>query len=131
MSDFEEKKCHSIFKNLVKCQARNDIPASAFIREFFQTKRCDRFTDFSTFRKDIEMKLSEDEDQQRLVRILRYKERDEDEKVAAQTCIHYGECHNKLLVQALSWPDWFQYQTLDRSERTLATLGIIGLHMEG
>jgi hypothetical protein len=125
LSNIHKAKCHSIFQNLVHCQSAKDIVASAYIREFFETERCDDVVDFSARRNELSMKLNRD-DPKRLERVRSFKDTQDDEKVCAQVCIHYHRWHNKQLVAALSWPDWIAYHTVERGERTLATFGIIG-----
>ncbi|RYE59300.1 MAG: hypothetical protein EOP48_01290 [Sphingobacteriales bacterium] len=128
MDELQKKKCYSIYQNLVHCQSSlsgKDILASAYIREFFETSRCDGLHDFSPFRGELESRINVG-DSKRLDRVIKFEENDVDEKVCAQACIHYHKWHNKHLVKALSWQDWAYYHVIERSERTVASLGILG-----
>ena len=80
----------------------SDVTASAFVREFNDTSRCDQFTDFSSLRKDLKDRMSL-HDPKILDRVMKFKETAEDEEVVAQACLHYGKWHEKNLVSALSW----------------------------
>jgi len=124
-SSLEKKKCQSIFQNLLECHQAKDIPASAYIREFFETSRCDAEFDFKPFREEYKNRINKG-DHERLQRVLDFAETVVDEKIAAQACMHYAKWHNKQLVSALNWQNWFVYHTIDRAERTLAVFGIVG-----
>lgn len=117
-SNRDSRICQSIYQTLLECRQGRDIPSTAFIREFFETSRCDAEVDFSPFREEYVVRLNKDDDK-RLQRILNFKETSVDEMVATQACIHYATWHHKQLVSALSWPNWFAYHTVDRVERTL------------
>jgi len=121
MNDLETAKCRRLFSTLVHCQsalAAKDIPSSAYIREFFETEQCDKIQDFAPFRKQLSRIINND-DPQRLSRVLAFTEDNIDEKVCAQACIHYNKWHKWQLVNSLSWQDWFVYHTIDRSQRIL------------
>jgi hypothetical protein len=125
VSAVDKKKCQSIYQNLFECRQEKDIPASAYIRELFETSRCDSDVDFKPFREEYSVRLNKG-DAKRLLRVLEFEETEVDEKIAAQACMHYVKWHNEQLVSALSWPNWFVYHTFDRAERTLAVFGIAG-----
>ena len=99
-----------------------------YVREFFETSRCDDsdIVDFKPFREKYSTRLNNSDPNHRLQRVLQYEETEVDEKIAAQACMHYAKWHNKQLVSALNWQNWFFYHTLDRAERTLAVFGIAG-----
>lgn len=125
MDSVEKKKCQSIYQNLLECRQEKDILASAYIREFFETSRCDAEYNFKPFREEYKTRIDKS-DPQRLDRLLTFAETEVDEKIAAQACMHYAKWHNKHLVSALNWQNWFIYHTFDRAERTLAVFGIAG-----
>ena len=114
-------KCNTIFENLLHFHGQQDVLSSAFIREFFETIRCDQVFDMSVHRAEYEKKLTKD----RLDRILTFKATDEDESVAAQATLHYYSWHQTRLLKAISWPSWVYYHTVSRAERTLASLGLV------
>eukprot|EP01038_Epipyxis_sp_PR26KG_P017357 gene17357-23972_t len=107
----ENFKCQSIYQNLLEAKG---IPASAYIREFFQTDRCDGEADFTKLRDAYKTSLNDTKkpDPLRLTRVLNFEETEIDEKIAAQACLHYANWHNKQLVSALNWPNWFYYHIL-------------------
>jgi uncharacterized protein YeaO (DUF488 family) len=111
------------------CNREKDIPASAYIREFFETTRCDEQVNFKAFRTEYENSLNKG-DSHRLQRVLDFKESENDEKVSAQARLHFSKWHNKQLVSALNWSNWFHYHT-DLAERTLSLLGIAGVGYAG
>jgi hypothetical protein len=125
MEDIEGKKCESIYYNLLECHRKKgdqNILATFYIREFWHTKRCDKFHDFTPFRNELENHIGKPS----LDRILTRQDVDSDLVNATQACLHYHRWHEENLVAALSWPKWIQYQTLDRGERLLATVGLVG-----
>jgi hypothetical protein len=89
VSALDKKKCQSIYLNLLQCRHEKDIPASAFIREFFETSRCDSVVDFKIFREEYSVRLNKG-DNERLQRILEFKDTEVDEKIATQACMHYA-----------------------------------------
>jgi hypothetical protein len=103
----EQKKCESIYYNLLECHRKRgdqQILATFYIREFWETQKCDQVHDFSPLRNDLEKYLGKE----RLTRILGRREAEDDLVDAAQACFHYHRWHEKNLVAALSWPDWIQ-----------------------
>jgi hypothetical protein len=121
----ERARCESIYYNLLECHRRSgdqNVLATAYLREFWETRRCDSFHDFAPLRNDIENRLGSGV----LQRIITCDETDKDLLLATQSCFHYHRWHEKHLVSALTWSDWLKYQTIDRGERTLAVVGIFG-----
>lgn len=124
------RKCRSIYYQLLDCNTKHagkDITASAYIREFMETSRCDDIVNFQDYRMELESHVNKTD---RLVkeRIMKFKETDRDEKIAAQACLHYYNYHNSRLVDALATKDWIKYHTVDRVENTLAAFGVVGGH---
>lgn len=120
-----ERKCNSIAHNLLLMRLKSDIPATAFIREFEETVRCDAVHDFAPRRMEYRKKINAS-DPETMGRILAFKSTDSDELVAAQAVMHYALWHTKQLQAAVDWPTYIRYHTIDRAEQTLATIGIIG-----
>ena len=101
-------KCQFLYKNLIDClrrQSRNSALATLYIREFDETKRCDDITNFSPLRKELELRI-DNNDSMRLTRIRNYSENSIDEKVAAQACLHFRRSHEAHLLSALNLPYW-------------------------
>ena len=111
----DRAKCNTIFVNLLRFHGQPDVLSSAFIREFFETVRCDRVFDMSSNRDEYEQKLTKP----RLERILEFRSTDEDELAAAQAAMHYHTWHEKRLLAAISWPSLVYYHTVTRAERTI------------
>lgn len=130
VDNLQQKKCNSIFANLLRNHGSKDLLASAYIREFFETFRCDDVHDMSMHREEYRGKVDADE-KGRLARILSFKKTDMDEKVAAQAALHYNEWHETALVKALTWPSWLKYHTIVRAERAAARVGIAGTGYAG
>ena len=121
MDNNTKVKCNTIFENLLHFHGQQDMLSSAFIREFFETVRCDQVFDMSTHRAEYEKKITKD----RLDRILTFKTNDKDESVAAQATLHYHYWHQTRLLKAISWQSWVYYHTVTRAEKTLASLGLV------
>ena len=103
--------CNALFVMLLHIHGQRDIPSSAFIREFFETARCDPVFNMAPHRAEYEKKLTAD----RLARIMAFKATDQDESVAAQATMHYYTWHESRLLKAISWPAWLYHQTLSRA----------------
>lgn len=142
-----EKKCQSIFLNLLTTGSEKftDADAPAYIREFFQTARCDDVFDFSEERKSLQESINSkkapgtapdtaldtdldtDPDkppEKALLRILYYKEVEGDQRRANQAVIHYKTWHERRLLKALDWEHSGLYHFKYRWERTLAYFGL-------
>ena len=92
-----EKKCESIFYNLLECHRRNgdqNILATSYLREFSETERCDTYHDFSSLREDIKKRLGPETSE----RIDKCEETEKDFSVATQVCLHYHRWHEKHLL---------------------------------
>lgn len=120
--DTSEAKCVSIWRNLLRHMHRHgDVLASAYVREFDETARCDAFRNLKEARDALHGKIGS----ARMKRIITFDETDADEKAAAQAVMHYGFWHEQLLLDCLPLRDRVLYHTVDRAERTLAALGIV------
>ena len=49
----DRAKCNTIFVNLLRFHGQQDTLSTAFIREFFETVRCDRVFDMSIHRDEL------------------------------------------------------------------------------
>ena len=121
MSDTPVEKCQNIYWNLLQLHSSDGVTAPAYVREFWQTSRCDNCADFSTHRHDMQKILGEDT----VNRILEYQSNEKDDEKATQAVVHYFYWHQKLLVDALDWKGKMYYYTFSQAERTLAAIGII------
>jgi hypothetical protein len=133
MEKIEKSKCQFIILNLIDChrgRANSELMATAYIREFEETSRCDNFYDLKRDREDLKERINR-KDKFLHQRILDFEETIEDEKVASQACVHYNKWHETQLIRALSPRNWFYYQTIERAERTLAIIGIFGAEYGG
>ena len=99
-------KCQNIYMNLLECNfLRGNITPSQYVREFWETERCDEFKDFSAHRKEYSDYLNKN-DPKRMGRILNYSETDLDEGITAQALFHYNKWHRDKLVSSLSMRNW-------------------------
>ena len=111
------QKCNAIFLNLLTLANKGkDMSSSAYIREFWETARCDKVSDMEVHREEYRAFVKPS----RLERILTYNETDKDEKVATQAVMHYSTWHNSELAQSLFLPDKIWYHSVSRAERGLA-----------
>lgn len=118
------EKCNTIYMNLLHFHhMQPEILSSAYIREFFETARCDLVFDMSAHRAEYERKLTKE----RLDRILAFKSTDEDESVAAQATMHYHSWHHTRLLKAISLDSWFYYHVTTRIEKTAAFFGMASI----
>ena len=119
VDELHKLKCNSIFTNLLRCHGNSKVSSSAYIREFFETVRCDDVFDMKTCRNEYIAKINKD-DGQRLDRILGFAELSEkDEKVASSAISHSRSWHEEQLVSALSWSSWVKHFAVNKAERTL------------
>ncbi len=113
-------KCNNLFVNLLHFHEQPEILSSAYIREFFETARCDAVFDMAPYRAEYEKKLTKE----RLDRILMFKSTDDDELVAAQAAMHYHSWHHTFLLKSLSTSSWVYYHAVTRVEKTAALFGV-------
>ena len=115
-----EYKCQSIYWNLLKLQQK-DVYAASYLRELFKTYKCDTQSDLSELRKLHSDFLGEDLTD----RVINYKTNHEDEIKVAEAVNHYYYWSEKNLVDSLNIKNKIYYYTIEKSEQTLAALGII------
>jgi len=118
MRENGKTKCNLLFLNLLHLYGRKNIPDSAFIREFFETAKCDHVFDMSSHRFEYAKKLGEE----RLKRVLAFEPTVRDERVAQQAVIHYRSWHQARLLKALEWKSWIYFCTVTQVERALVSL---------
>ena len=82
-SDIHKLKCDSIFSNLLRVKYEQTLPASAFIREFFETVRCDDVFNMTFHRLKFAAKINLG-DKSRMHRVLNFVSNETDELVVAQ-----------------------------------------------
>jgi hypothetical protein len=69
----DKEKCQSLYMNLLACQTLNRIPHSVYVREFFETRRCDHVKSFEGCREDYAKRINKG-DPERLQRVLKFEE---------------------------------------------------------
>jgi hypothetical protein len=119
-----EDKCQSIYMNLLALRENKDgLLSSQWVREFEQTSRCDGFVSFKELRQEYRDHAGNDT----IKRVLAYEDdAHADQKRVDQAVLHYFDWHQKQLVSALTWPNYFKYQILFKHERLLTWLGLAG-----
>lgn len=119
-----EQECNTTFINLLTIRGDVNIPATAYVREFFETARCDDVSDMAPLRADLSEKI-EKYSPGAMQRIETCVPTDHDETAAAQAVIHYHIWQEEKLTAALTGQSWLSYHALQRVERTAATVGVI------
>lgn len=95
----EKSRCNMIYWNLVELLSNKATgqQAAVYLREFWQTKRCDQFSNLSGLRKALRDRMG-DED---LSTVFAFKEEQSQERKATQAVAHYYRWHSEELVKAL------------------------------
>ena len=101
--------------------------SSAYIREFFTTVGCDHVSDLSAQRKEYKVQLGDEV----LERLLNYQSTLKDEERASQAILHFTDMHERRLISSLDWTSWIRHYTVDKAEKTLASLLIISTGYAG
>ena len=127
--DTNEGKCQSIVWNLLTAleEMKDDMSAVHYLREWDQTKRCEKFFSLQSERNDIENHVSTDA----YKRILQFNETAQDENRAAQTLFHYRLWHSKRLYESLSRSNTFYYWTFYKSVKLLEATGLVTVGFGG
>lgn len=102
--------CQSIYRTLLTCGGN-----TTYVRELFETVQCDEYANFARVREDHANRIG----RERLNRVLAFEETAQDEKIVAQSCLHYADIHRAHMVKALTWPNWIMYHTVDRAESVM------------
>jgi len=120
-------KCNSIVWNLLEnLTSDSEITSSIFIRELFQTERCDQFinsSSLSDLRRDYKDYLNHDDDKT-FERITHFDHTRKDEEKCQQALFHYHEWTKSQLESQLPLPTRIYYHTFTNAERTFAFIGI-------
>lgn len=118
---YNKQRCNSIYWNLIELLTEKEEASAYFLREFYQTKRCDKIYDLHENRTDLQKYLGDST----LNNILDYKEDENpsDLKKVTQAVCHYYAWNRKSLLKALPWGSWLYYHTFYMVERKFATLG--------
>jgi len=103
----EGERCQFIFLNLLRLRKHIDLAPAAYIREFFQTERCDGASDLRHQRDAYRRFLGPESS----ARIAKYDETRVDERRAAHAVMHYSTFDASLLAKSLTWPNWIMYYT--------------------
>ena len=116
-----QAKCQTIYHNLLTSLTIKEVTPPIYLREWWQTERCDQFSNLSDVRRDVK----EDVTPSSLERILAFQETIEDEARAAQTMTHYREWHRQRLWGSLTWSNKLYYWFYDTPHDTLAKIGLM------
>eukprot|EP00291_Cryptomonas_curvata_P016029 CAMPEP_0172151474 /NCGR_PEP_ID=MMETSP1050-20130122/249_1 /TAXON_ID=233186 /ORGANISM="Cryptomonas curvata, Strain CCAP979/52" /LENGTH=159 /DNA_ID=CAMNT_0012819583 /DNA_START=55 /DNA_END=534 /DNA_ORIENTATION=+ len=125
----DNEKCNSLYRVLIRLQPKveQDMLSSAYIRCFFETVGCDHISNFSDQREDYRAKLGDD----LLGRILNFEDTPSDEMRASQAVMLCTDLHERRLISSLNWTSWIQHYTVNKVEKTLASLMIISTGYAG
>ncbi len=121
----DAKICQTIYMSLLMMMEKSPdtIPASQYVRELLQTKRCDK----EGFGKNLQVlrhdyiTAIEQGSSGVIKRIEDFKETEEDEKRCVNATVHYSFWTQENLLQALSWRNWLYYHTIIKAERIFAS----------
>ncbi len=89
--DLHKLKCDSIFTNLLRIKHENTFMASAFVREFFETMRCDDVFNMTYHRQKYATKINLG-DKNRMFRVLNFTTSETDELIVAQ--VFFSRLHS-------------------------------------
>lgn len=103
-------KCQTIYLNLLDGLLERTFSTPNFVRELWQTERCDQFHSLQGLRTDITKHMGEDA----LNRILLYQATPIDEEKALDTMIHYSRWTTRRLQESLDWPNWLRFHIWER-----------------
>ena len=90
-------KCNSVFSTLLLMHHHTHFNSAAFIREFFETARCDDVLDMSEARKEYATAIGSDQ----LTKIKNYEP--VDLKKLDQVILKLGGTHRRRLLNGLPW----------------------------
>ena len=125
----ECERCQSIYWNLIKIleSGKSQRNPTLFIREFFQTERCDSYSDLSKEREAYKNKIGDEA----LENIFNFRETICDEKKCAQAVLHYGYWNQKRLISSLNLRNRIFYQSFNQPTRLLELVTVFGLGYAG
>lgn len=107
----------------------SDAPSSAFLRELQHTRRCDAITqDLSEVRANYKRYVDQyDPTGSAWTRIMTCQDTESDARFADDAVRHHRVFTNKHILAGLSLARRIQFYTIDKSERTLAALGLFAI----
>ena len=120
----EVGSCYKIYWNLHEMMQNKDIPASFFIRELFQTVRCDNVKDFKELRSRYHSFIDEQKADS-FNKIMTLQGDANTEEAAVQTFLHYQTWTAEELFKAFPFNYKLYYHTWHRSEKLFAFVGIV------
>ncbi len=92
------QRCSDIYLTLLWCKReRGSVPASAYVRQFFETKECDDVFDLSPDREFLAERIGDD----RLTRVLEFDSDGRDERIVAQAVLYFHRVQQARLMAAL------------------------------
>ena len=116
-------QCDGLYLNLL--EGVKDIPATAFVREFFETEGCDDVFNMSDHRREYVVRVNF-EDNSRMTRVFNFISDERDELIVAQAVIHYHHWHESRLISALTPMSRIGYTIVSQMKQILA-LGYDGM----
>ena len=104
----ENLKCQSIYWNLlVMLEKDKSFWHSVFIRELWQTKKCDEIYNLEQLRNNYINHMSKETHE----RVIQFKSTPTDELKATQSVFHYRMWTKKKLIKGLTWTNWLSFYT--------------------
>lgn len=101
------EQCQETYLNLLRMLNDKTIPAEYYLREWEETRSCDRFVDF----RDVRGKTTRRVTEEAARRVLRFEQNDRDVERVKYAMIHYRDWHKTLLFRALSAKNKVRYLT--------------------
>lgn len=101
-----KQKCQSIWYNLLAPKSNYGDNATIYLREFFETHRCDHIHDMKSYRNNYRSYIGSEA----YKRIIHGQPISEDDKMKASSSVfHYYEWDRRFLLKCLSWSTFFRY----------------------
>ena len=102
----KEEKCRYLYYNLYIMVNKKRTPSSCYVREFFKTKKCDEFVDFSLKRMIVEDTIGT----RTMERIVDRDDLYDEDTVRCDMGVNlFREQHKQTLWNALTWWDRIRY----------------------
>lgn len=114
-TELDRLKCNSIYTTLLSMHRNKSVlgvPASTYIREFWDTERCDRVSNLTPQREQLRTRINHS-DPDRLARMLTFNETKQDEDIAMQAVYHYSSQHTHCLQNSLTFSSvlWYHMES--------------------
>jgi hypothetical protein len=116
-------RCDGLYLNLLQFKCAKHVLATAYVREFFETKTCDDVYNMSEHRQEFISRINIDDDG-RMTRVLNFTSDDRDELIVAQAVVHYYDWHGSRLVAALAPVSRLGYTIVSSVERVFSFIGL-------